>query len=121
MTLLAHVAETSRKVSETSSRLDKTRELATCLRTVEPEEIPIAIAYLSGETCQGKVGVSYASLQAAHVAPAAAPSLALRQVDSALAKIAQTKGKGSNERRTECLRRLFAQATADEQDFLVRL
>jgi DNA ligase 1 len=121
MTLLARVAETSRKVSETSSRLDKTRELATCLRTVEPDEIRIAIAYLSGETCQGKLGVSYASLHAASVAPAMTPSLDLRDVDAAFDEIARIKGKGANERRTDRLRRLFADATAEEHDFLVRL
>ncbi|HZN27034.1 MAG TPA: ATP-dependent DNA ligase [Burkholderiales bacterium] len=121
MTLLVQVVETSRKVSETSSRLEKTRELAACLRIVEPHEIPIAIAYLSGETCQGKVGVSYASLQAAHVPPAAGPSLDLGEIDAALTDIAQIKGKGSNERRTARLRQLFARATAEERDFLVRL
>jgi DNA ligase-1 len=121
MTLLARVAESSRKVSETASRLDKTRELATCLRTVEPDEIPIAIAYLSGETCQGKLGVSYASLQAATVTSATTPSLELREVDAAFDEIARIKGKGANERRTDRLRRLFAQATPEEHDFLVRL
>ena len=48
MTLLALIAATSRTVTETSSRLEKTRALAACLRSVAPGEIPIAIAYLSG-------------------------------------------------------------------------
>jgi DNA ligase 1 len=121
MTLLAAVAETSRKVSQTSSRLEKTRELAACLRSVTPEEVPIAIAYLSGETCQGKLGVSYASLNEARIRPAPTPSLALQEVDRAFSGVAQIKGTGAGARRTEALRALFAQATAEEQDFLVRL
>ena len=121
MTLLATVVETSRRVAATASRLEKTRELATALRTVEPDEIPIALAYLSGETCQGKLGVSYAALQGARCAPAAQPSLGLREVDRAFGEIGAIKGKGAGAARTQALARLLANATADEQDFLVRL
>jgi DNA ligase-1 len=121
MTLLADVVETSRKVAATSSRLEKTRELAGCLRRVEAQEVPIAIAYLSGETCQGKVGVSYASLRDASVSPAAQPTLQLRDVDNALAELVQIKGKGAAAARADRLRSLLARATAEEQDFLVRL
>ncbi|HYH42649.1 MAG TPA: ATP-dependent DNA ligase [Burkholderiales bacterium] len=121
MALLTQIVETSQRVSETSSRLEKTRELAACLRAVAPEEIAVAIAYLSGETCQGKLGVSYASLQDARVAPAASASLQLLEIDRAFAEVAEVKGKGAGGRRTEGLRSLFARATAEEQDFLVRL
>ena len=122
MSLLADLAATSSRVSATASRLEKTRELAERLRAVEPDEIPIAIAYLSGETCQGKLGVSHATLQSAHsVAPASEPSLSLQEVDRAFDEIVQVKGKGSSARRTDCLRALFGRATADEQDFLIRL
>ena len=121
MTLLAHITATSGRVASTTSRLGKVRELAGCLRGVDPPEVPIAIAYLSGETCQGKIGVSYASLQKAREAPADVPTLTLTDVDHALAAIADIKGKGANDRRTVGLRGLFAQAIAEEQDFLVRL
>jgi len=121
MTLLAHVTAASERVSRTASRLEKIRELAACLRDVEPDEIAIAIAYLSGETCQGKLGVSYASLQDAARAPAAAPTLALSDVDHAFSAISAINGKGASGRRTEALRTLLARATAEEQDFLARL
>src|SRR5688572_17117019 len=121
MSLLADLSAASRRVSETSSRLEKIRELAQRLRAVDAHEIPIAIAYLSGETCQGKLGASYASLQDARSAPAAAPSLQLREVDAAFAEVARVKGKGAAGHRAALLRSLFAQATAEEQDFLVRL
>jgi DNA ligase-1 len=121
MTPLIHIVEASRRVSETSSRLEKIRELAGCLRGVTADEIPIAIAYLSGETCQGKIGVSYASLQAARTHPAAVASIGLHEVDGAFGDLVQIKGKGASARRADVLRNLFARATAEEQDFLVRL
>lgn len=121
MTALDLIAQTSRTVAATSGRLEKTRTLATCLRGVDPQDIAIAIAYLSGETCQGKLGVSFASLRDAQVAPAATATLSLREVDRAFAEIVEVKGKGANAKRTERLRTLFSRATAHEQDFLVRL
>lgn len=53
MTLLADLAAVSRRVSGTASRLAKIRELAGCLRRLTPDEIPIAIAFLTSETRQG--------------------------------------------------------------------
>src|SRR6185503_20563789 len=118
MTRLAAVVAASRRVAETSSRLEKIRVIAACLREVAPDEIPIAIAYLSGETCQGKLGVSYASLQDARAAPAAQPSLQLREVDAAFDELVRVKGKGAAEKRAGLLRALFERATGEEQDFL---
>jgi ATP-dependent DNA ligase I len=122
MTLLATVAATSRRVSETASRLTKTRELAACLRALEPDEIPIAIAFLSGETRQGKLGVAYTALDSGRRSGTASqPALTLAQVDTAFESIARTSGKGAATRRAEQIAALFAQATAEERDFLVRL
>jgi len=122
MTLLAIIVAASQRVSQTSSRLEKIREIAACLRSVTPDEIFIAIAYLSGETCQGKLGVSFGALQDARSADAASqPSLTLHDVDHAFTEIAQIKGKGASARRTGSLRTLFSRATLEEQDFLVRL
>src|SRR3712207_2048257 len=113
MTLLAHIVDASRRVAETSSRLEKIRVIAEALRELGREEIPIAIAYLSGETCQGKIGASYASLREAGAAAAAAdPSLALGAVDEALTRFAALKGKGSAGKRAEALAALFSRATA---------
>src|SRR5688572_7939838 len=122
MTRLAELTAASRRVSDTTSRLDKVRELAGCLRAVAADEVPIAIAYLSGETCQGKLGVSHATLQdAVSERPASEPSLTLAEVDQAFAALAAIKGKGSAGRRAAALQALFARASAEEQDFLVRL
>ena len=122
MTRLAEVAAASRRVAQTASRLGKIRELADCLRRVAPEEIAIAIAFLSGETRQGKLGVAYASLQSARERPPQLePTLTLQEVDAAFSVLAAVSGKGAGAARTEQLAALFARATAEEQDFLARL
>ena len=77
MTLLSDVVRTSTQVAGTPSRLAKVRELAGRLGRLEPDEIRIAIPYLSGEIRQGKLSLGYASLQSARAAPAQAPTLTL--------------------------------------------
>ena len=72
MTLLAAIVDASTKVAATSARLGKVRELASCLRSFAPDEIVVGVAYLSGETPQGKTGIGYAALE---VASATAPSV----------------------------------------------
>ena len=122
MTLLAEIAAVSARVSSTASRLAKVRELAASLRRLMPEEIETAISFLSGETRQGKLGVSYATLHAAASSPVpAAATLTLQEVDAAFVALAGTRGKGSAASRARQLAALFSRATADEQDFLVRL
>ena len=121
MTGLAELVRVSNQVAATSSRLAKIRELADFLRPLEREEIEIALPYLSGDIRQGKLAVGYASLQSARAHAAPAPSLTLRDVDAAFQKLKQVKGKGAAEQRTALLRELFERATADQQDFLVRL
>lgn len=122
MTLLAQVAAVSRRVADTPSRLAKVREIAECLKQLQQAEIRIAIAYLSGEIRQGKLGVSYASLRSAlETPPAVAPTLTLQAVDEAFTSLTEIKGSGAAERRSSALRTLFGQASAEEQDFLTRL
>ena len=119
--LLQEIVRTSRLVADTSSRLAKVELLAALLRQAKPEEIEIVIAYLSGGVRQAKLGVGWASLQAARTAAAGTPSLAILDVDAALERLASTGGKGSAASRSALLRSLFARATAEEQDILVRL
>ena len=122
MALLRTLVETSLRVSETSKRLEKIRHIAGCLRNLGADEIPIGIAFLTGETCQGKLGVAFASLHDARAqTPAREPSLTLHEVDHSFAELVQIKGAGAAARRAEALRILFSRATAEEQDFLVRL
>ena len=121
MTLLAELVRASAAVAATSSRLAKTRVIADCLRALEPDEIEIALPYLSGEIRQGKLTLGHATLQAAMGNPAAAPAVSLREVDCAFAELKGVKGKGAASRRSSRLKSLFSRATAGEQDFLLRL
>jgi DNA ligase-1 len=122
MTQLANLVDTSQRVGATAARLAKVRELAACLRALEPAEIEIAVHYLSGETPQGRFGIGYAVLQAARsAATAGAATLSITEVDRRLAEIATIRGSGSTARRSEALRELFSLATPVEQDFLIRL
>ena len=121
MTPLAEVVRTSILVAGDSSRLAKTRLIAGCLRRLEPDEVEIAIPYLSGETRQGKLALGYSALRACAGQPASTPALALREVDAAFTALKASKGKGSAAQRSRLLQDLFGKATAEEQDFLVRL
>ena len=93
---LYDIVTTSRRVRETNARSDKIRHLAACLRHAEPDDIETAVALLSGEPRQGRIGLGPATLQAA-IPPGAAPApaLTLAEVDATLGRIAQTSGAGS--------------------------
>jgi DNA ligase-1 len=122
MTTFADLVATSRRVAGTASRNAKTSHLAELLRRLAPAEIPLAVAYLSGETRQGRSGVGYALMRdAASESAADAPSLAITDVDHALAEAASISGSGSRAARTRVLAALLARATTAERDFLFRL
>jgi DNA ligase-1 len=121
VTLLAEVARVSAAVAATASRLEKTRLLAECLRVLEPGEVEIALPYLSGEIRQGKLALGYAALKSAVGNAAPAAGLSVRDVDSAFERLKLVKGRGAASLRQAELRNLVAKATAQEQDFLLRL
>ena len=75
--LLQQLVRTSLLVADTSSRLAKIELLAALLRQATPDEIEIVIAYLSGSVRQAKLGVGWATLQAARVAPSETASLGI--------------------------------------------
>ena len=76
MTAFADLVSSSQRVAETASRNAKTSLLAAFLRRLAPEEIPIGVAYLSGETRQGRSGVGYALLRDAAGCFRATPQVA---------------------------------------------
>jgi DNA ligase-1 len=118
---LIDVVVASRRVAETGSRLAKRDAIAALLRAAQHEEVEITVAWLSGQVRQGRIGVGYATLGALAGAPAGAPTLTLVEVDAALSRLTAIAGAGSAAARRALLDALFARATADEQDFLVRL
>jgi DNA ligase-1 len=117
---LAEIVSTSEAIGKTRSRKAKTELMAACLRRLRPEEVPLAVAYLSGRLPQGTIGVGWASLRD-RPPPASEPRLELLEVDDALERIQTAAGKGSQAARREELSALFAAATEPEQAFLARL
>ncbi len=122
MTLFANLVGASERVGATASRVAKVRELAALLRTVPADEIEAAVAYLSGEIPQGRIGIGYSMLQAATAQSAAqSATLSIAEVDRWLTMVADIRGGGSAARRSAALRDLLLRATLAEQQFLVRL
>jgi DNA ligase-1 len=117
---IAEIARTSTDVASTSARSKKTERLASMLARLRPDEVRVAVAYLSGELPQGSIGVGWAALRNLP-APARSPTLELADVDAALRRIAATSGKGSQAVRAAELRSLYERATEEEQRFLTRL
>jgi DNA ligase-1 len=119
---LAELLAASERVSATRSRLAKIDAFTQCLKQLDASEIALGVAYLSGDTRQGKIGVGYAGLKdALAVPPAAAPQLTLLQIDEEFERLSRVKGRGSAAERARLLSDLFARATAPERDFLARL
>ncbi|MDV5142917.1 ATP-dependent DNA ligase [Streptomyces sp. SBC-4] len=122
--LLARVAEVSREVAATAARSRKIGLLAELFAEAVPEESPLVIAYLAGRLPQGRIGVGWSVLKNVvppAVPPAEAPGLTLARVDAALSELAAVSGTGARAERDRLVRSLFAAATRDEQELLLRL
>jgi DNA ligase-1 len=120
--LLHELVAASGTVAEASSRLIKIGRLATLLQRVTPAEVDVAIAFLSGELRQGRIGIGSSAIRDAKpLDGAASPARQLLEVDEVFERIAATTGHGSSGDRVRRLRDLLARATRDEQDFLIRL
>ena len=87
--LLQLIATTSADVAATSSRLAKVERIVACLCAAAPEEVAVAVAYLSGELPLGPVGVGWAALRD------------LRRVPSADLTFAASERPGSRRRARE--------------------
>ena len=122
MTALADLARTSASVGASAGRLAKVRELAAFLKSLPPEDVDTAVHYLSGALPQGKIGIGHAALRAAAAqAPAVAETLSIAEVNRCVEALGALRGGGSASARSTALRQLFARATKDEQDFMLRL
>lgn len=119
---LAELAETSKRVAGTSRRREKIELLAGFLRRLAPDEVPVAISYLSGYLRQGKIGIGYASLRNAQPsAPLLPPPLTLSETDSLFQRIETVSGPGSAGGRAALIGEMFSRAGPEERDFLARL
>jgi DNA ligase-1 len=118
--LLEEVVAASADVAATSSRLKKVERLSALLARLQPEEVPVAVAYLSGALPHGSIGIGWASLREVPP-PAADVGLELVEVEAILRRIGGLAGAGSQAARREALQDLFCRATESEQSFLRRL
>jgi DNA ligase-1 len=118
---LEEIARTSAAVAGTRRRLAKIELLATCLRRLRPDEVPVAVAYLSGGIPQGTIGVGWAALRDVGGPAPGAPSLEVLDVHAAFERIRAAIGKGSQAARRAELAGLFGRATEAERRFLAQL
>lgn len=118
---LSTLVERSRQITETTKRLEKIELLAGLLGQLQPEEVEITVAFLSGRILQRKLGIGYAAFRELPTSTVEAPLIEIKDVDRTLESIASTAGPGSEGRRRELLRTLLSQATPVEQQFLIRL
>ncbi|HEX4773169.1 MAG TPA: ATP-dependent DNA ligase [Bryobacteraceae bacterium] len=117
--LLARIVETSRAMTATSKRLAKIDLLSALLGQLDPEEVEVVVAWLSGTTRQGRIGVGYAIIREAVTVPATESSLEILPVDHTFSDIASVRGAGAAQQRHQLLRGLFERATEPEQQFLI--
>jgi ATP-dependent DNA ligase I len=123
--LLTELVLTSQAVAATPRRGVKIDEIASLLRTASPAEVPVVVAFLSGELRQRQIGVGYAALSGLLTGDGRAvnsgPVLTVGEVDATFAEVGAVTGPGAQAARRQMLADLFARATAAERDFLIRL
>jgi DNA ligase-1 len=124
----ADVVAVSTALAADPSRGGKVSALAAFLARVPTSQVPAAVSMLTG-TVPAPLGVGPARLRAAWLESTEQPSLGLHDaavltlldVDRSLREIARAAGVRSVGRKVALLRALLDRASAEEQDFLMRL
>jgi ATP-dependent DNA ligase I len=122
--LLAELALTSEAVAATSRRSVKIGKIADLLRGASPAEVPVVVAFLSGELLQRQIGVGYAALSDLLAGPApglTVPTLTVPETDAVFTEVGAVTGAGTQAGRRRLLADLFGRATTAERGFLTRL
>ena len=112
------LATTSRRVAATSKRNEKVAALATAFGQCSPGEIEPAVAFATGTTTLGRVGVGWATIHDVVPAPAAEATLSIADVDRVVHELAAVSGSGSVARRRDLLADVLGRATDAEQAML---
>jgi len=124
MTAFAELSALGRRLERLRGRLDKQREVATFLRSLTTDEVPVAVAFLAGRafpTSDARVlGVRGLGRSGREEAPGGLP-LTLGDVAEAFAEVAGAAGAGSRRARDARLADLSARASAEEREFLGRI
>jgi DNA ligase-1 len=136
---LCELVATSAQVAASPGRKAKITAIAGLLARVPPDEVPIAVAFLSGDLTQRQIGVGYAAVM--DLAPPGRseqtgpdgtvpqtperaqrePVLTLRETDDTFEAIGAMLGPGSQAQRRAALGQLIGRATESERQFLIRL
>ena len=116
--LFVELAQASRVVAATSKRGEKIATLADVLRHAAPDEIAPAVAFATGATLQGRIGVGWATLSDVRPEPAGQPTLTVADVHAAIDELAAIEGQGSTARRRQVLHDLLSRATEPEQQLI---
>ena len=123
--LLRELVQTSEAVAATPGRTAKITEIAGLLRRAGPGEVPVVVAFLSGELRQRQIGVGYASLgellAMAGSAVAEGGPLTVAETDAVFEAVGRVAGAGAQAERRRLLAGLFGRAGQTEREFLVRL
>jgi DNA ligase 1 len=121
VTLLADVVAASKDVADTTSRSRKVAILSELLGRLDPDEVPLAVGFLSGVPRQGRVGVGYSTVYAIDGPAAGEPSLTVADLDDGITEIQEARGSGSAAKRSGILGELLGRATGAETEFVRRL
>jgi DNA ligase-1 len=117
----ADVVATTSEVSATRARSRKVAALADLFTRLDPAEVPVVVAILTGAPRQGRIGIGWRTVAAIEEPPSPEPQLEVADIDATLDRLDSLRGTGSQAARTAELRSLLARATEDEQDLLRRL
>ena len=132
--LLNEIARVSAHVAEVPGRRAKIGLIAGLLPDAAADEVPLAVAFLSGELRQRQIGVGYAALRdllgargdavgaaTEAIPPAAKPTVTVTEADAAFAAIGRVSGPGAQAERRRLLAALWRRTTEGERSFLVQL
>jgi DNA ligase 1 len=117
----ADLVATSVAVAATPKRGEKIARLAELLRRLAADEVAPAVAFLSGELPEGRIGVGWSTVSRIPAGSAAVPTLEIGDVVGFLAEVLATVGAGSAAQRSSRIAAFTARATPAEVEFLGRL
>jgi DNA ligase-1 len=115
-----------RKLESTRSRLDKVARTADFLRLLFPEEVPWAVAFLTGRPFPASdpriLEIGWSAIASSREVPSNTEfSLTILDVAEGFSRIAAVVGKGSRQGKSGALVEVFARAAEEEREILIRI
>jgi DNA ligase-1 len=119
--LIRDLVAASTAVASTRSRRAKVDALAALLARTPPDETEAAVAFLSGEARQGRVGVGWATIRDIPAGLAAEPTVTVQELDETIERVRSLGGPGSTAARRAELGALLGRTTREEAEFVRHL